>query len=209
MRKLLFILIFTLTAAIIGLIFSTIGHADWPTEEEQTILTAQNTLNSTVKIKPTFGIEGSGFFIAPNTVLTNWHVVERGDTEVKLTTAKGESCTGKVGYRDEKWDLALITTDCKGTPLPLAPQNAKVGRTVIVTGNPKSFDFFVTKGVICAYDGGWMAFDAYVQHGSSGSPVVNLGGEVVGIATALAKDNERIGLGVAVEDIKRFLERAK
>lgn len=205
--KWVIVLSITFWAIIIGLAYSAIGHADQTTEEAQTILTAQNTLQSTVKISPGFD-RGSGFYIDANKILTNWHVVSRAGSEVWVTKNDGTICTATVGYREEKLDLAILNTECEGTPLPLADTNPQVGMTVIAAGNPDVFDSFVSKGIVSDYYKSYLMFDAFVYEGSSGGPLVNLQNEVVGVVKARTLDYQGIGAAVPVEDVKQFLRRA-
>jgi putative serine protease PepD len=75
---------------------------------------------------------------------------------------------------------------------------------VVVVGAPLGLDDSVTTGVISAYrpndkDGTTIQFDAPINPGNSGGPVVNAGNQVVGVATAKAKDAEGIGLAIDIK----------
>lgn len=202
------ILTLILWVIIIGLFYSSIGHADRPTDEEQTILVAQNTIASTVKITPALS-KGSGFYIGKNKILTNWHVISTADTTVKITRYDDSVCTAKITYQDEVSDLALLTTDCTGIPIPLAAKSPKLGTTVLAAGNPSPFDFHITKGIIGSTSSKRLYLDIWVNNGSSGGPLVNLSGEVVGVMVSKAKEYESIGGAIPIEIVKRFLERTK
>ncbi|MFC7276123.1 S1C family serine protease [Paractinoplanes rhizophilus] len=140
-------------------------------------------------------------------LFTNYHVVadvwtdggksvtlERGSTKIKATIVKVSK--GK--------DLALLRADQEITGLATAPGQVKPGQQVVVVGAPLGLDDTVTTGVISAYrpddpDGPTIQFDAPINPGNSGGPVVNANNQVVGLATAKAKDAEGIGLAIPVK----------
>jgi putative serine protease PepD len=75
---------------------------------------------------------------------------------------------------------------------------------VVVVGAPLGLDDTVTSGVISAYrpddpEGPTIQFDAAINPGNSGGPVVNSNNQVVGLATAKAKDAEGIGLAIPIK----------
>ena len=140
-------------------------------------------------------------------LLTNYHVVaevwtggrkavtlERGATKINATIVKVNK--GK--------DLALLHANQAIAGLPAATGTVKPGQQVVVVGAPLGLDDTVTTGVISAYrpndpDGPTIQFDAPINPGNSGGPVVNASNQVVGLATAKAKDAEGIGLAIPVK----------
>ena len=140
-------------------------------------------------------------------LLTNYHVVaevwtgggkavtlERGNTKINATIVKVSK--GK--------DLALLNAKQEITGLATARAQVKPGQQVVVVGAPLGLDDTVTTGVISAYrpddpDGPTIQFDAPINPGNSGGPVVNANNQVVGLATAKAKDAEGIGLAIPVK----------
>jgi len=140
-------------------------------------------------------------------LFTNYHVVaevwssggrrvslERGTTKIKASIVKVDK--GK--------DLALLHADQKIAGLPAAGGQVKPGQQVVVVGAPLGLDDTVTTGVISAYrpddpDGPTIQFDAPINPGNSGGPVVNANEQVVGLATAKAKDAEGIGLAIPIK----------
>jgi len=139
-------------------------------------------------------------------LFTNYHVVEgifaggdrevsleRGDTRIDATIIKVSASR----------DLALLRTDREIKGLPAAAGDVKPGQQVVVVGAPLGLDDSVTTGVISAYrpddsDGPTIQFDAPINPGNSGGPVVNTSKQVVGIATAKARDAEGIGLAIPI-----------
>jgi putative serine protease PepD len=140
-------------------------------------------------------------------LLTNYHVVaelytgggravtlERGTTKINATIVKVNK--GK--------DLALLHADQDIAGLATAAAQVKPGQQVVVVGAPLGLDDTVTTGVISAYrpsdpDGPTIQFDAPINPGNSGGPVVNSSNQVVGLATAKAKDAEGIGLAIPIK----------
>lgn len=183
--------------------------ADFKSEEDKSIETAQKLLNATVKIHVDATSSGSGYYIAPNTILTAEHVIHRvPSSQVKFTKKDGTVCYGTIGYREEiTTDLAIITTDCTSTYLTLAT-TAVEGQSIIAVGNPSGYDWTVSKGIIGAlrrYD--WIQFDAKVNYGSSGGVLANLSGEIVGVVVRKSGSDPYIGFAEPYSRIKQFLER--
>ncbi len=140
-------------------------------------------------------------------LFTNYHVVaevwtdggrkvtlERGNTKINATIVKVSK--GK--------DLALLKADQDIAGLTTATSQVKPGQQVVVVGAPLGLDDTVTTGVISAWrpddpDGPTIQFDAPINPGNSGGPVVNSNNQVVGLATAKAKDAEGIGLAIPIK----------
>jgi putative serine protease PepD len=140
-------------------------------------------------------------------LLTNFHVVqsiydagtrkvqlERGSTSIPATIVK----------IDRNKDLALLNAKKSIAGLSAATTTVKPGQPVVVAGAPLGLDDTVTSGVVSAYrpddpDGTSIQFDAAINPGNSGGPVVNSKDQVIGLATAKAKDAEGIGLAVPIK----------
>ena len=153
---------------------------------------------------------GSGFIVDPSGyVVTNSHVV--GDaTKVEVTLQDDSKYTAKIVGRDPKTDIAVlkITAD---KPLPYVAfgnsSAAQVGDWVMAVGNPFGLGGTVTTGIISArgrdihsgpFDD-FLQIDAPINRGNSGGPTFNLGGEVIGINTAIYSPNGgSVGIGFAV-----------
>lgn len=142
------------------------------------------------------------------TLLTNFHVVESvwdgGGRKVFLerTDQRFDATIVKV---DEAKDLAQLRTTAKFTGLVAARTPVKSGQQIVVVGAPLGLQDSVTTGVVSAFrkdedgSGPVIQFDAPINPGNSGGPVINGAKEVVGIATAKARDAEGIGLAVPVK----------
>jgi len=140
-------------------------------------------------------------------LLTNFHVVQsvfdKGGKKVSLERGKTQ-IDATIVKIDRKNDLALLRANKKITGLTTATATVKPGQPVVVAGAPLGLDDTVTSGVVSAYrpddaDGPVIQFDAPINPGNSGGPVVNADEEVIGLATAKARDAEGIGLAVPIK----------
>ncbi|MFI7592661.1 trypsin-like peptidase domain-containing protein [Micromonospora sp. NPDC049359] len=141
-------------------------------------------------------------------LFTNFHVVESvwegGGREVFLerTDQRFPATIVKV---DKTNDVAHLRTTGKFTGLVTAPTAVKSGQQIVVVGAPLGLEDSVTTGVVSALraaqggSGPAIQFDAPINPGNSGGPVINGSKQVVGIATAKARDAEGIGLAVPIK----------
>ena len=143
---------------------------------------------------------GSGFIIHPDGYLvTNAHVVLRAD-KITVTLSDKRKYSAAVISIDTRYDLAVLKIEPKKKEkfayLPLGrSDDLMVGETVIAIGNPFGYANTVTTGVISAVDrtlnfGGDLKYtgliqtDAPINPGSSGGPLLNIAGELIGVNTA-------------------------
>jgi serine protease Do len=167
------------------------------------------------------GSLGSGFFIRPDVVLTNWHVVDDSDY-IELKTYDGQETFGKVLARDARLDLALVKVQSRGKPVQL--QTAKevdLGRTVEAIGRPTGLEFSITRGVVSAIrrypsinlppgagqEVLYFQTDAPINPGNSGGPLF-LADKVIGVNTWGVNKNTAEGLNFAVHfsEVANFLK---
>lgn len=152
---------------------------------------------------------GSGIVIDSNgLILTNAHVIAAAGL-VHVRRPDGEDVDTTVVGTDPETDLALVrVSDASGlTPAPLGDSDrVEVGSFVIAIGSPLGLHHTVTSGVVSAkargLDESGMEFlqtDAAVNPGSSGGPLLDLSGQVIGVVTSLlSTGGENIGLNFAI-----------
>jgi len=156
--------------------------------------------------------QSSGFFIDPSGVLvTNRHAVATAG-EIIVTLHDGTQLRACVLALSAQSDIALLRVNA-GRALPVVAfgdsDAARPGDRVFIIGNPLGLGSTVTAGIVSALhrttaDSGFGAFfqlDASLNHGSSGGPVFDAAGHVVGVATALlsaASETGSVGLGLAL-----------
>jgi len=171
---------------------------------------ATKVLPSVFRVTSSVGI-GTGFGFGKETpeggtyVITNYHVIDKvwtsGQRQVTLEQ-QNRRFTGTIVKVDENADLALLTSTEKFPPLTAATEPAKPGLPVVVVGSPLGLEDTVTSGVVSALrttaQGPVLQFDAPVNPGNSGGPVVNAQGQVVGVVNAKINNAEGISLGIPV-----------
>lgn len=164
---------------------------------------------------------GSGVIIDEGGyIVTNNHVVEKAD-EIKVKLSDTREFLAKVIGRDAKTDLALIRILPGSEKLPTLnlgdSGRARVGDLVLAVGNPFGLEQTVTQGIISAtgraigagpYDD-FVQTDAAINPGNSGGPLINLNGEVVGIATAIFAGGQGLGFAIPSSLVKSVTAELK
>lgn len=141
------------------------------------------------------GGHGTGFVVGDGLVLTNRHVVADLDA-VRVVTQDRKIYTGRVLARDTRRDVAAVHVPGLAAPsLKIRREPAQVAEDVYVVGSPVDKKLFgtVTKGVISGdnrlwQQETWIQADAATNPGNSGGPLVDAGGNVLGIATWVRTD---------------------
>ena len=161
------------------------------------------------------GSLGTGFFIGPNGLaVSNHHVFSEANAwRVTLADGRRLPVVEIVEDRPERDYIIFRVGQLAGTEVYLRPAPATPRRAspVYVIGNPKGMERTFTTGVVSALRTGEQAgdliqFDAAISPGSSGSPVLNPAGEVVGIATFKRTECENCNFAVNIRllDLQRF-----
>jgi tetratricopeptide (TPR) repeat protein len=147
---------------------------------------------------------GSGFFTAPDRVVTNRHVLE-GAYKAEVHTA-GDLTFNVRGVLalDGEGDIALLQVDAPAgmaSPLSVARTTPQEGESIVVIGNPLGLEGSVSNGIVSAVRdipnfGRIIQITAPISPGSSGSPVINMRGEVIGVATLQLADGQSLNFAV-------------
>ena len=155
---------------------------------------------------------GSGFFVKPNLIATNYHVIAgaaSGTAKLvgKSITYKIEGFTATNKYND----LALLKVSASDIkPLSLGNSDAiKIGETVYVAGNPKGLEGTFSDGIISSRHGGHakgrLQMTAPISPGSSGGPVLNRMGKVVGVSYAILEGGQNLNFAIPSLYVKTLL----
>ncbi|MER8765698.1 MULTISPECIES: DegQ family serine endoprotease [unclassified Mesorhizobium] len=167
---------------------------------------------------------GSGVLVDPTgVVVTNFHVVKNAD-QVKVATADGREFDSKVLLKDETLDLAVlkISSDKPFPVIAIGDSDAlEVGDLVLAIGNPFGVGQTTTSGIISAVarshigvsdSSFFIQTDAAINPGNSGGALVNMGGQLIGINTAIySRSGGSIGIGFAIPSnmVRAFADAAK
>ncbi|MER8671951.1 DegQ family serine endoprotease [Mesorhizobium sp. M1156] len=167
---------------------------------------------------------GSGVLVDPTgVVVTNFHVVKDAD-QVKVATADGREFDSKVLLKDETLDLAVlkISSDKPFPVIAIGDSDAlEVGDLVLAIGNPFGVGQTTTSGIISAVarshigvsdSSFFIQTDAAINPGNSGGALVNMGGQLIGINTAIySRSGGSIGIGFAIPSnmVRAFAAAAK
>jgi hypothetical protein len=147
---------------------------------------------------------GSGFVVergkTSSTLLTNFHVIASvGRGGAVLVDQKGRrTINGRVGKVDPDNDLAAVVVKRRLPVLPLLHQIPKAGEPVIAVGSPLGLGGTVTEGIVSGRVQGLIQFSAAASFGSSGGPLVNAKGQVIGVVTLKIIGAGAEGLAFAV-----------
>jgi tetratricopeptide (TPR) repeat protein len=147
---------------------------------------------------------GSGFFTARDRVVTNRHVLE-GAYRAEIHTVNDLTFNVKgVLAVDGEGDIALLQVDIPpnvASPLTVVRTSPQEGESIVVIGNPLGLEGSISNGIVSAVRdipsfGRIIQITAPISPGSSGSPVVNMRGEVVGVATLQLADGQSLNFAV-------------
>lgn len=160
-------------------------------------------------------LEGSGFVIAPDRVMTNAHVVA-GSNSVQIY-ASGNPLDATVVSYDPSVDIAILAVpNLPPPPLPFAQTEAKTGASVVVLGYPGGGNFTATparireliklSGPDIYRDPAPVTRDVYtirasVEQGNSGGPLIDLNGQVLGVVFGAAVDDPDTGFVLTADEV--------
>jgi len=152
---------------------------------------------------------GSGLIIgADGLILTNYHVV-RDAAEIVVKLNDRRQLAAEIIGHDERSDLALLSIAAEGLPVARIgdPREIRVGEWVLAIGSPFGFDYSVTAGIVSAKSRSlrteqyvpFIQTDVAINPGSSGGPLFNLDGEVVGLNSQIfSRTGGFMGLSFAI-----------
>lgn len=153
---------------------------------------------------------GTGFFISPNgKAISNLHVFS-GASKSQITTSSGKKYKiGTVWYKSDSLDLVIfniLNDENEIFPfLKMAVDIPKVGEGVFVIGNPIGLDFTVSNGIISSIRqqlelGQVFQTSAPISAGSSGSPLINMNGLVIGVITYTFTNGQNLNFAISLLD---------
>ncbi|HTE04247.1 MAG TPA: trypsin-like peptidase domain-containing protein [bacterium] len=182
-------------------------------------------INTVAQVQTVFGVfpqegAGSGVIVSPDGyVLTNNHVVE-GAQQIKVTLLSGKSYPARLVGADRFSDIAVVKI---GTAerLPAAQLGTsgtlRVGQLAVAIGNPFGLGHTVTVGVVSALNRSiqvpgliienLIQTDAAINPGNSGGALVDSGGSVIGINTAIVPNAQGIGFAIPIDSARAIMDQ--
>ena len=184
------------------------GSSNWISR----IVNANRT--SVVVLTTDNGILGSGFIAdSQGNIVTNNHVIE-GAHSINVKFADGSTTKAKLQHHDRNMDIAILQVSANhGSPCRLGNSNqVKVGDSVVAIGNPEGLEASVSDGIISAIrsseqdNSTIFQTSAPISSGSSGGPLFNKNGEVIGITSATVKDAQNLNFAIPINYVKKILK---
>ncbi|MCA9066339.1 MAG: trypsin-like peptidase domain-containing protein, partial [Planctomycetaceae bacterium] len=181
---------------------------------------------------------GSGFVVDAERrwVVTNYHVVaDSNEASVVFADKSKAKVEGwRAHYTDKDLALLQIETSKQLVALPVAAALPRKGEKTFAIGTPAGLSFTVTEGIVSAirdgdelneysefgqskdpelqkfkYKGSWLQTSTPISPGSSGGPLLNLKGEVIGINSGSLASGQNINFAVSCMEIQRLVEVGK
>lgn len=160
---------------------------------------------------------GTGFFVASTgLLLTNFHVVEGMDiVGVKIPGGNSVLWAKKAAGFDVENDLVILEVQTRDQkPVSLGDSDrAQVGEPIVVIGNPEGLEQTVSNGLLSGIrdvDGRTLfQISAPISEGSSGSPVFNMHGEVIGVVVSTLESGQNLNFAVPINYAKPLLGGTK
>jgi serine protease Do len=196
---------------------------DFPFSLDPFYQNRSNSSDSTPNVQEVGG--GSGFIIRKDgLIVTNKHVVDDTAATYTVLMNDGKEYDAQVLSRDPTNDIALVKIDADNLPtVPLGDSSKlQIGQTVIAIGNSLGqYRNTVTSGIVSGIGRtitaggttsgseqleGVIQTDAAINPGNSGGPLLDIGGSVIGINTAIDQEGQLVGFAIPVGDIKHDLD---
>lgn len=150
--------------------------------------------------------QGSGFFVAKDSLITNHHVIEGAyRVDIKLIGQKDIIKGSKIISASEKHDLAVIKTKQEFNYFNLDSLNQEsIGSKIFTIGNPRGLEGTISEGIISAkrkedYD--LIQITAPISPGNSGGPLINEKGNVIGVSTFTLTNSQNLNFATPIKYI--------
>jgi hypothetical protein len=157
---------------------------------------------------------GSGFFIRDDVVATNFHVIEGASAgTARIVNQKTPLEIEGLVAGDRQTDIALLKlSGATGKPLALGNGEVEVGEQVYAVGNPEGLEGTFSEGIVSGRrrvgTDSLIQITAPISPGSSGGPVLDTQGNVVGVAAATLTNGQNLNFAVPVSYVKALMNTA-
>lgn len=162
------------------------------------------------------GFQGSGFFVSKDGLaVSNYHVFEGTSQGLEIIeTLDGmQFKIREVLEKNKENDYIIFRVNIGNyniaNPIPVVSQTAQIGEDVFAIGNPRGLASTLSKGIVSAFreNNTLIQTTTEITHGSSGGPLLNMKGEVIGITTAgLGEANLNFAVNIKSLKLYRFLK---
>ncbi|MFC1531137.1 S1C family serine protease [Gemmatimonadota bacterium] len=155
--------------------------------------------------------QGSGFLVDDSSLVTNYHVVE-GAARIRVQYGDGAVTETQSAYALDRFlDLAVLSVESGPIPpLDLRLDPPAQGEDIFVVGSPLGLSNTLSSGIVSAIrefaDQSFYQITAPVSPGSSGGPVLDRSGRVIGVATASLEQGQSLNFAVPASSLRRVLE---
>jgi S1-C subfamily serine protease len=174
---------------------------------------------------PTTGVGSGVILTADGYILTNHHVVA-GSNSLTVTFSDGHELPARIVKISDTTDLALIKVTATGLrAMPIGTETVQVGQTAVAIGSPLgTYTETVTRGIVSGLDrqitvndeathrqqtlSGLIQTDAAINPGNSGGPLLDGGGAVFAINTAVATSAEGLGFAIPISAASDLIDLA-
>jgi hypothetical protein len=184
------------------------------TNAQDATLLYKKTVNSTVTIQTDQGL-GSGFFVAPSIIATNYHVIE-GASEAYCFLNNSDEPYEIEGYlaADQSVDLILLkVAGVSRQAIPFSSDVVSPGQKIYALGSPKGLPATISDGIVS----GIRDFDGYkliqmtapISPGSSGGPVLNVQGEIIGVSVSQLESGQNLNFAIPKSYLEILLQFKK
>jgi len=152
--------------------------------------------------------QGTGFLIENGKIITNEHVIRNGTPVLDLG---GIRIPAVVEKSDNVNDLAILTTSAElsAEPLTLAEKTPPPGSSVFAIGNPEGLEKSISSGVLAGVrqmgTRQLLQITTPISHGSSGGPVFDSSGKVIGVTVGSIEEGQNLNFAVPVAAVVKLL----
>jgi hypothetical protein len=200
------------------LVLTILFFANWSLFGQTAVDIAKNWLPSTVSLVMEDNFKqplslGSGFILGNGKVVTNLHVIEGAKYGSVLIS--GSSTKHKIeGYFsiDKQNDLAILSVPTlSGKPIQLASIDPEVGEKIYAIGNPKGLSGTISEGIVSGIrdleNKKLIQITAPISPGSSGGPVLNNKGEVIGVAVGTLASGQNLNFAIPSSMVNSLIQK--
>jgi len=158
--------------------------------------------------------QGSGFFISSRRIVTNFHVI-RDASSIRARNASGDLVYLSKGilFQDANKDLAIIEVDRDSMKILTLGDSDRVvvGEKVYAVGSPAGYSGTFTEGLVSglrSIEGkSLIQISAPISHGSSGGPVLDSNGNVIGVSVGGHTTGQNLNFAIPINELKSAMAR--